>query len=332
MAQILFDTVVTSPPAPSAGMLSLFAKADGTLWKKLPDGSEIPVDNEGFALLDSPVFIGDPRAPTPPTTDNDTSLATTAFTHNAVGTLRPYATNNPTMDGVANPGSAPEVSRGDHTHPSDTSRSPVGHGHPATAITYTPSGNIQADNVQNAIMELDQEKAKLGVAVPLMNGVGSAGSDTDEASRQDHVHPSDTTKANLSYVNAQDAALAADIATLANDVATADAFNVKKTSNTGTANLPAGTDAQRDVAPQVGAIRFSSTQLGWEGWNGVNWVSIGGGQMLGNALVKGIFYNAITIAENVTVKAGTNGLSAGEIQVASGFEVTVENGSTWSVV
>lgn len=33
----------------------------------------------GFAPLADPVFLGDPRAPTPPTNDNDTSIATTAF-------------------------------------------------------------------------------------------------------------------------------------------------------------------------------------------------------------------------------------------------------------
>ena len=131
-------------------------------------------------------------------------------------------------------------------------------------------------------------------------------------------------KASITYVDAendaQDAAFAA-----------ADALNVKKTSNTGSALLPAGTDAQRDASPQVGAIRFSSTNTGWEGWNGTNWVSIGGGQMLGQALVKGIFYNSQNIAENLTVAAGQNGLSAGPITVDNGFEVTVANGSTWTV-
>jgi hypothetical protein len=37
------------------------------------------ITNLGAAPLASPVFTGDPRAPTPPTADNDTSLATTAF-------------------------------------------------------------------------------------------------------------------------------------------------------------------------------------------------------------------------------------------------------------
>ena len=34
-----------------------------------------------FAKLDSPVFTGDPQAPTPPITDSDTSIATTAYVH-----------------------------------------------------------------------------------------------------------------------------------------------------------------------------------------------------------------------------------------------------------
>jgi hypothetical protein len=35
-----------------------------------------------FASIDSPVLTGDPQAPTPPTGDNDTSIATTAFVKN----------------------------------------------------------------------------------------------------------------------------------------------------------------------------------------------------------------------------------------------------------
>ncbi|WYW02467.1 tail fiber protein [Pseudomonas phage vB_PpuM-Lauda] len=37
-----------------------------------------------FAALDSPVFTGDPKAPTPVTTDNDTSVATTNFVRNVL--------------------------------------------------------------------------------------------------------------------------------------------------------------------------------------------------------------------------------------------------------
>lgn len=224
------------------------------------------------APLASPALTGTPTAPTKPYQDTSTSIATTAFVQ--------------------------------------------------SVITALPPAGMYPDN-----------------DIPLMNGVGSAGVGV-EASRGDHVHPSDTTKANLASPNftgnptaptATPGDSSGSIASTA-FVAAGLATKVGKTSDTGSALLPAGTDAQRDGTPAVGAIRFSSTQFGWEGWNGTNWVSIGGGQMLGQALVKGIFYNNQTIAENLTIASGTNGLSAGPIEVGNGFEVTVANGSEWSVV
>ena len=43
-----------------------------------------------LAPLASPVFTGDPRAPTPAAADNDTSIATTAFVKAAIPTSYPY--------------------------------------------------------------------------------------------------------------------------------------------------------------------------------------------------------------------------------------------------
>lgn len=45
----------------------------------------------GLAPLASPTFTGDPKAPTPVTTDNDTSVATTAFVRSAITTYAPTA-------------------------------------------------------------------------------------------------------------------------------------------------------------------------------------------------------------------------------------------------
>jgi hypothetical protein len=58
----------------------------------------------------------------------------------------------------------------------------------------------------------------------------------------------------------------------------------------------------------------------------------GAGQMLGDAAVKGIFYNAQIIDEDITVMAGVNSGSFGPIAVANGRTVTVEAGSVWSIV
>jgi hypothetical protein len=235
------------------------------------------------APLASPALTGVPTAPTPAAMDTSTKIATTAWVQSTLAALPPagmYPSSDvPLMDGTASAGAAAEASRGDHRHPTDTSRAPLAN----PALTGNPTAPTAA--------------------------------------------PGDNTTsiANTAFVTAAGALITSDINTK-------DGYNVKKTSPTGSAVLPAGTQAQRDGSPAVGAIRFSSTLIGWEGWNGTNWVPIGGGQMLGNALVKGIFYNNQHIAENVTLLAGTNGISAGPINVDSGFSVTIESGSVWSIV
>jgi len=234
------------------------------------------------APLASPAFTGTPTAPTPPVQDTSTRLATTQWVQTELAAIPPagmYPSNDiPLMAGVASAGTAVEGARGDHRHPSDTSRAPL--------VSPALTGNPTAPTAT--------------------------------------VGDSTGTIANTAFVTAADLVLTADINAK-------DALNVKKTSNTGSALLPVGTDAQRDASPVIGAMRFSSTQIGWEGWNGGFWTSIGGGQMLGQALVKAIFFNNTNIAENLTVKAGTNGGTFGPITIDNGFTVTVENGSTWTV-
>ena len=53
-----------------------------------------------------------------------------------------------------------------------------------------------------------------------------------------------------------------------------------------------------------------------------------GGPSLGAASI--IRTNALTISENITIPATSNGMSAGPITIADGFTVTV-NG-TWSII
>jgi hypothetical protein len=235
------------------------------------------------APLASPAFTGTPTAPTPALQDTSTRIATTAWVQTELAAIPPagmYPSSDiPLMNGVGNAGTAAEASRGDHVHPTDTTRAPLA----SPAFTGNPTAPTPS------------------------------------------VGDNDTSIATTAFVTAADLVLTGDINTK-------DALNVKKTSNTGSAILPAGTQAQRDGSPAIGAIRFSSTLVGWEGWNGTNWVPIGGGQMFGAALVKGIFYNNTNIAENVTVVSGTNGGSFGPITVDNGFAVTVENGAVWSIV
>ena len=63
---------------------------------------------------------------------------------------------------------------------------------------------------------------------------------------------------------------------------------------------------------------------------GVGTATVAGGQYYGTAAVKAIAYNADTIAENITIPAGQNGLSAGPVTINTGFTVTVDG--NWSIV
>lgn len=115
------------------------------------------------------VLTGAPVCPTPPTGDSGARIANTQFvteTLQAIGTFAP-SNATPLMDGIATPGASPLGSRGDHVHPSDTSRAPVSAG-TAIGTTFVAGGGVSATNVQAAIDELDAEKAPL--ASPAFTG------------------------------------------------------------------------------------------------------------------------------------------------------------------
>jgi hypothetical protein len=74
------------------------------------------------APLASPVFTGNPTAPTPSPGDNDTSIATTAFVTAAVPVP---ATVAPIVDGTAAVGVATKYAREDHVHPTNPALAPL---------------------------------------------------------------------------------------------------------------------------------------------------------------------------------------------------------------
>lgn len=77
------------------------------------------------APLDSPVFSGVPEVPTAPLLTNTNQAASCAFVlangGGGGGGMSP-SDSNPLMNGTAAPGTSGLASRGDHVHPSDTSR------------------------------------------------------------------------------------------------------------------------------------------------------------------------------------------------------------------
>jgi hypothetical protein len=76
-------------------------------------------NTDTLAPLASPVFTGNPRAPTPVADDNDTSIATSAFV------LGQAASATPAMNGSAVAGTSTRYARADHVHPTDTSRAAI---------------------------------------------------------------------------------------------------------------------------------------------------------------------------------------------------------------
>jgi hypothetical protein len=201
----------------------------------------------GAAPLASPTFTGTPAAPTATAGTATTQLATTAFVGTALTNANVPAPSSatPSMNGTGAPGVAVSYSRGDHVHPSDTSRaplvSPTFTGTPAaptpatadnsttlattayvkaqgyltgnqtitlsgditgsgtTAITTTlPTVNANVGTFQgitvNGKGQVTAAVSQVGTANPLMDGAVAVGTSL-LYSRQDHVHPSDTSRA-----------------------------------------------------------------------------------------------------------------------------------------
>lgn len=71
----------------------------------------------------------------------------------------------------------------------------------AAGTSFAPTGDIAATNVQDAIVEVKNETASLSNALPVMDGAANAGAGT-AASRDDHVHPTDTSRAPVSAMTA----------------------------------------------------------------------------------------------------------------------------------
>lgn len=113
-------------------------------------------------------------------------------------------------------------------------------------------------------------------------------------------------------------------------------------NQTSVLRIPSGTTANRPTGVSVGTLRFNTDTDAAEiykaddGSGSAGWASVsGGGPALGDDSI--IRTNANTISENITVgpTAGSefaNGMSAGPIEVASGYTVTVESGGSWSIV
>lgn len=106
---------------------------------------------------------------------------------------------------------------------------------------------------------------------------------------------------------------------------------ITRTALTGSARVPAGLTAERDVTPQAGYFRFNLTLNQFEGYSGTAWGSVGGGATgaPGNAV---FMENDTNVTADYTITTGKNAVSAGPITIDTGVTVTVPTGSVWTIV
>ena len=104
-----------------------------------------------------------------------------------IGSATPSNTT-PQMDGAGAPGVSVNYSRGDHQHPTDTSRAS------ATALADEVTARTNKDLSLDGDIAAVDAKIHFSASNPLMDGAATAGFSTDQA-RADHIHPTDTSRA-----------------------------------------------------------------------------------------------------------------------------------------
>lgn len=127
-ANLASPTFTGTPAAPTAAVDTNTTQVATTAY----------VIAQAYAKLASPTFTGTPAAPTAAVDTNTTQIATTGYV------VAQAASATPIIDGSATVGTSTRFARGDHVHPTDTSRaalaSPTFTGTPA-APTASPGTN-----------------------------------------------------------------------------------------------------------------------------------------------------------------------------------------------
>jgi hypothetical protein len=103
------------------------------------------------------------------------------------------------------------------------------------------------------------------------------------------------------------------------------------TGATGSAIIPAGTEAQRNGSPAAGNFRFNTDVAKFEGYNGTIWGSVGGGATGGGS--DAVFIeNDQVVTANYTIPATKNAMSTGPVTINSDVTVTVSSGARYVVI
>ena len=208
----------------------------------------------------------------------------------------------------------------------------------AALVGYNPTGNVASTTVQGAINELDAEKVQSttlaaggGAALVGVTPVGTIAA-TNVQSAIAELDSDVQTKVGISNAETITGQKTFSQPIIATGGVTGTASgNVPRTSTTGSAALPAGTQAQRDASPQAGYIRFNVDLAKFEGYNGSIWSSVGGGATGGGS--DAVFIeNDKVVSSSYTIPPNKNAVSTGQIDINNGVTVTIPDGSRWVVL
>ncbi len=159
-------------------------------------------------------------------------------------------TTTPKINGTAAVGSESKWAKGDHVHPTDTSRAPTSHA--SSATTY---GVSSASNYGHA---------KASGTTPKANGTAAVGSETSSFARGDHVHPAQTSvSGNAGSANKVNQALTVKLnsgTTEGTDMFTFDGSTTKSVNITPSA-VGAAASSHNHAASNITSGTLSSSRL-----------------------------------------------------------------------
>jgi hypothetical protein len=178
IASGLTGTALTTGFSLAGGTTSKIFTLTNTLTFSGTDGSALDIGTGGtlgnnafnstvFAPLASPTFTGVPAAPTAAVDTNTTQVATTAFVDGQA------ASANPVIDGTAAPGTSLRYARGDHVHPTDTTRAAAGANIDITSVLLNQTGLAVKGGSANALTIKPNETLSAARTLNIITGDAS---------------------------------------------------------------------------------------------------------------------------------------------------------------
>ncbi len=167
LIQIKRSAVTASPSSLLVGEVA-WSEVSDTLFIGESGAVVTPIGGPGtFAKLASPTLTGTPSAPTAAVDTGTTQLATTAF---VVGQA---SSATPLVDGAAAVGASTRYARGDHVHPTDSSRAPLA-SPTLTGVPAAPTAAVDTNTTQLATTAFVVAQAYAKIASPTFTGAPAA--------------------------------------------------------------------------------------------------------------------------------------------------------------